>query len=491
MDSRSGTFKPIFIISIFLITLLITQGYFRFKNLGYSSFSVDEVNVMLPFKNKDAILDQDFLDKNKKGPIQFFIPKIMGLAGAGIYNEYAHRLPFAVAGILSIVVLFFVILKLTNSSSAAFISSSLFGVNGLIVALTRIVQYQSLNMLFSLLALLFFIYYREKQKLKFAIAGGFLFSLSFLTHWDAVLFIPILSWLLVSKKNLKHIIAAGMTILMLCSSYAIPFYIHMRASTDKQSYFSKRVGISISNMEEKLTKLRFTYELYNPFVSVYILLIITALCVLLIKKYPSYLLWHVSVMLFYIFLVRSAGTHIYNILISLSICLGLVLGMLQKSLPRIAASLPILPFLPVLMFLMHQSNILFVDNKREYPWETEKITEKYITKKFNASDIPNYKLGFTYFRDYELIRSELEKRFPDYSSYTFVTNDYKGVLRYYLDLNHKATNKMFVIGVKNPFTFVTDYRFGQYRKSALFNVRNDYGHTVMKVYIGQLKEKNK
>jgi hypothetical protein len=265
----------------------------------------------------------------------------------------------------------------------------------------------------------------------------------------------------------------------------------MRGSPDKQSYFSNRIGTSTSNMEERITKLRFTYELYNPFVSIYVLLIVTALCIVLIKKYPEYLLWHVLVILFYIFLVRSAGTHIYNVLISSYICLGLLLGMFQKALPRILSFLPIIPFLPVLVFFMHQSNILFINNKREYPWETEKITEKYITKKFKASDIPNYKLGFTYFRDYELVRSELEKRFPDYNSYTFVTNDYKGVLRYYLDLNHKATNKMFVIGVKNPFTFVTDYRFGQYRKSALFNVRNDYGHTVMKVYKGQLKEKNK
>lgn len=489
MDTKSSNFKPILITLIFLIALLITQGYFRFKNLGYSSFSVDEVNVMLPFKNRDAILDQNFLDKNKKGPIQFFIPKIMGLTGAGVYNEYAHRLPFAIAGMLSIVVLFVIVLELTKSPSAAFIAASLFGVNGLIVALTRIVQYQSLNMLFSLLALLLFIYYRKTQKVQFAIAGGVLFSISFLTHWDAILFIPILAWLMLSKKNLKHVMATGLVILMLCSSYAIPFYIHMRGSADKQSYFSKRVGVSTINLDQRLTKLRFTYELYNPFVSVYVLLIVTALCILLVRKYPEYLLWHIAMILFYVFLVKSAGTHIYNILISLSICLGLVLGMLQKALPRILSFLPILPFLPVLVFLTHQSNILFIDNKREYPWETEKITEKYVTRKFKASDIPNFKLGFTYFRDYELVRSELERRFPDYNSYTFVTNDYKGVLRYYFDLNHKATNKMFIIGVKNPFTFVTDYRFGQYRKTALFNVRNDYGHTVMKLYTGQLKEK--
>jgi len=488
MDRKPRNLRPILISFVLLTVLLVTQGYFRFKNLGYSSFSVDEVNVMLPFKNKDAILDQNFLDKNKKGPIQFFIPKMMGLAGAGVYNEHAHRLPFAVAGMLSIVVLFFIVLELTKSPSAAFIAASLFGVNGLTVALTRIVQYQSLNMLFSLLALLFFIKYRKTQKVQFAITGGILFSISFLTHWDAILFIPILAWLLLSKKNLKHIVATGLVILMLCSSYALPFYIHMRGSADKQSYFSKRVGISTSNLEERLTKLRFTYELYNPFVSVYVLLIVTALCILLIRRYPEYLLWHIAVILFYVFLVKSAGTHIYNVLIPLSICLGLVLGSFQKALPRILSFLPILPFLPVLMFLMHQSNILFIDNKREYPWETEKITEKYVTKKFEASDIPNFKLGFTYFRDYELVRKELEKRFPDYTSYTFVTNDYKGVLRYYFDLNHKPTNKMFVIGVKNPFTFVTDYRFSQYRKTAIFNVRNDYGHTVMKIYTGQLKE---
>lgn len=487
MDTKSTYFRTVFFTLFFLLLLLITQGYFRFKNLGYSSFSVDEVNVMLPFKNKDAILNQKFLDKNKKGPIQFFIPKLMGLTGTGVYDELGHRLPFAVAGFLSIVVLFFVVRELTHSSSAAFIAASIYGVNGLTIALTRIVQYQSLNMLFSLLALLAFIYYTKTHKLYFALVGGLLFSISFLTHWDAILFAPLLAYLLVSKKNIKHILATGLLIIVLCGSYALPFYIHMRGSTDKQSYFSNRVGLTTKKLDARLTKLRFTYELYNPFMSFYVLIIGTALCILLIKSFPHYLLWHVGTILFYMLLVKSAGTHIYNIVISFSICMGLVLGLVQKRLPSILAVLPILPFLPLLGFMMHQSNILFIDHKREYPWETEIITKKYVTKKYQASDIPNYKLGFTYFRDYELVRGELEQRFPDYAAYTFVTNDYKGVLRYYFDLNHKPTNKMFVIGVKNPFTFVTDYRFSEYKKTALFNVRNDYGHTVMRVYTGQLK----
>lgn len=443
---------------------------------------------MLPFKQHEQILNQKFLDKNKKGPLQFFIPKALGLVGVGYYDEYTHRIPFAVAGLLSVGIMFLIVHELTGSSTAGFISASMYGVNGLIVALTRIVQYQSINMLFSLLSLYLFIRYYKSQKLGLALLGGLFFSISFLTHWDAVLFAPIIAYPILSKKRLKHIVLTGLLVVVLCGSYALPFYMHMRGNSDKQNYFNNRLGVSVTDFSRRITKLRFTYELYNPFISFYVLAISTILFVVILKSFPQYMMWYIFTVLFYIFLVRSAGTHIYNVVITFSICLGLTISTIQKKLPQLLSLLPVLPFIPLLLFLAHQSHVLFIDHRREYPWETEKITQKYITRKYQASDIPNFKLGFTYFRDYELLRAELEKRFTDYTTYTFVTNDYKGVLKYYLDLNHKPTNKMFVIGVKNPFTFVTDYNFSQYKKTRLFSIRNEYSHIVIRVSTGSLKE---
>jgi len=116
------------------------------------------------------------------------------------------RLPFALAGCLSVVVFYFLILKISGKTSAV-IGTSLFGLSGLFVGFSRIVQYQSFTVLFGLAAILVFIYSKSKYK---ELAVGLLLGISVSFHYDGLSFLVPIAIFLVLRKRVKEFIFIGL-----------------------------------------------------------------------------------------------------------------------------------------------------------------------------------------------------------------------------------------------------------------------------------------
>ena len=179
--------KKIYLV-IFLI-ILILGSWLRITNLGYSDYQGDEIKAFFnPKEDGDYI---KFLLDQRKGPNQFIVTGFLKGLTNNFDNYFLTRLPFALAGILSIL-FFYLITKRVASEKAAIYSLIFFVTNGFLVAFSRIVQYQSFVILFGLLGIYFYQLFREKTKFRFVYLSLVSFAFSILFHYDGVFFgIPV------------------------------------------------------------------------------------------------------------------------------------------------------------------------------------------------------------------------------------------------------------------------------------------------------------
>src|SRR3990167_8484008 len=173
-----------------LISFLLIAIYFRFYNLGYSDFQGDEAKVFLYRQ-----LDQGFISTlftNSKGPGQYIVvylvDKIYAIIGGGFNQELFFRIPFALAGVIS-VFLFYILGKLFGGKKAGIYSCILSALNCFFVAFSRIIQYQSFNILLSLISSIFFIGYLKNKSPRNLFITGLISAIGFLFHYDAVFYI--------------------------------------------------------------------------------------------------------------------------------------------------------------------------------------------------------------------------------------------------------------------------------------------------------------
>jgi 4-amino-4-deoxy-L-arabinose transferase-like glycosyltransferase len=137
MKTKTG-YLPIFFLV--LVTL-----WLRLASLGYSDYQGDEVKALyLPSSGQGLA---DFLLQQRRGPTQYLITYLIKLFDPEYANEFLARLPFALAGILSIF-FFYQFLKLCYGQKIALYASLFLTLNGLFIGLTRIVQYQPYVLLF-------------------------------------------------------------------------------------------------------------------------------------------------------------------------------------------------------------------------------------------------------------------------------------------------------------------------------------------------------
>jgi len=153
--------------NIRLIFLIIFSTALRLINLGYSDYQGDEIKALyLPSKGQSLI---EFLIAQKKGPIQFLITYLLKFIDPSYENQFLIRLPFAIAGILSIL-FFYKFIKFHFGEKVAFYSSLFLSSNGLFIAFSRIIQYQSFSILFSILCLYFLSLSLKGDKYKFLVS---------------------------------------------------------------------------------------------------------------------------------------------------------------------------------------------------------------------------------------------------------------------------------------------------------------------------------
>ena len=165
--------RPIITNAGFILVAIIAF-VLRFVNLSYSDYQGDEIKAMFVVPNNQTVFE--FLINQRKGPGQFVVTSIVKLIDQDYSSEFLTRLPFAVAGFLSVLFFYNLVEKCFNKK-IAFYASIFFATNGFLVALSRIAQYQSFVILFAILsAYCAFLAYKKDEFSKNGIFLTFFFS---------------------------------------------------------------------------------------------------------------------------------------------------------------------------------------------------------------------------------------------------------------------------------------------------------------------------
>jgi len=500
-----------------LAILLTVTFYTRFVNLGYSDYIGDEHKAFLQLEKGQNIWQ--FLMEQRKGPMQFFVSHIPYLLTGDFRHELFQRIPFALISVAAIVVFFLLIKKLTRDFYTALVAAFLLTVNGFIVGFGRIAQYQNLNLLFSFLALYFYADIvrdsKERDLTKKTMLGTLFWCLSMLSHWDAVFILPVAAILFLLflkredvEKDLK-IKVIRINILLGCAlllPYLIPYIRHQISSPANSQYFRRRVEFGYINTERYKT----LFELYNPFVTFYVFLILGTVGALMVKKSYLFSAWFVFAYFIFEFFVRKPGTHIYNFIIPLTVLCALAVTTIYKFLPKFLNYLWTAIITFIMAFMIYQAHFIFIDHKEEYPWEQKVLYDftpmekkKYDRKRVLESDrvyhqviTPKYTIeqklplfGFPHKRYWNEINAFInEQNEENEEDLEYITNEVKTISEWYMDTGYASERPFYIVGVKRPLSFTNDYKYPQIGgKNTVREIENDYGETVVRIYY--VKEK--
>jgi 4-amino-4-deoxy-L-arabinose transferase-like glycosyltransferase len=241
-----------------LLLILLISLSLRLANLGYSEFQGDEALAML--SAAEALEGhEDALFLRSKGPAEVLLPMALWRL-TGVINEYIARLPFTLAALLAVLTIYAIGRQLHNQT-VGWLAAGFFGLNGFMVAFGRIVQYQVLVIWFSALAFLFMLYYSATRQRRYALLGGVWLGVGLLAHYDAILVLPALGWLLIPtefsrtslKSGLRSLagpIKAGLVFIAAFLSLSLPFYLPYLLDPQANrtgAYVGQRIGNELRN----------------------------------------------------------------------------------------------------------------------------------------------------------------------------------------------------------------------------------------------------
>ncbi len=169
-----------------VVLLLLIASFLRFTNLGYAEFQGDEGRAVL---RAAAVMQgyENVLFLHRKGPVEILLPTLL-YALTGHVTEATARLPFALANLAGILALFVLGRRLFNPL-AGWVAALFLALDGYFIGFARIVQYQSVVILMSVLIVL--ILYRLLQRPaglpRYLILAAFFLATGVLAHYEAAL----------------------------------------------------------------------------------------------------------------------------------------------------------------------------------------------------------------------------------------------------------------------------------------------------------------
>ncbi len=181
-----------------LLVILLVALLLRTLNLGYSEFQGDEALTMIAAAEAlEGHTDALFL--RSKGPGEVLLPMALWRL-TGTMSEAIARLPFTAASLLAIVTLYLIGQKV-GGPRVGWLAAGFFAFNGFMVAFGRIVQYQALVVWLGAMAFLMTLEWHETRQTRFVLLGGLCLGLGLLAHYDAVLVIPAIIWVLLTSAS--------------------------------------------------------------------------------------------------------------------------------------------------------------------------------------------------------------------------------------------------------------------------------------------------
>lgn len=149
------------------------------------------------------------------------ISKLGMVVGMKIFGEnpFGWRVPQAVMGTLSIVLVYLLALAIFNDKKTAIIASAVFSLDGLLLVLSRMGMNDTYVLFFSLLSIFLFI--KNKNALSFVA-----FGLAIASKWSAIYTVPILfvsHFVFKKKLSVSYILFLVIPIAVYVASYSVMF----------------------------------------------------------------------------------------------------------------------------------------------------------------------------------------------------------------------------------------------------------------------------
>lgn len=190
----SVTSSPLLPTSYFLLLILLLAACFRMLNIHYSDYQGDEADILLRavslvYGHTEAILT------HSKGPGEILLLNAIG-ALTGRFDEQTARLPFALAGTISVGLLILLGQNLFQRP-VGLLAGLLAAIDGVFVSYARTAQYQSVVLLLTLTAIFcFFRFYQsDTHSRRWHGLGAFLLAAAFLFHFEALFLLPLVLFL--------------------------------------------------------------------------------------------------------------------------------------------------------------------------------------------------------------------------------------------------------------------------------------------------------
>lgn len=303
--------------------ILLLAATLRMANMDYKEFQGDEGIIMV--RAAQSIMGEEAaLLQHQKGPVEILIPLLSwGLSGS--INELWARAAFAWAGILVVAALA-ELARRWFSPAVALLAALIFALNGFGIAFARIVQYQSLVMLWTLLSLSHaHRYQRSGRFVDLALCAIFLAG-GLLAHYDAVLAAPAIAWMVAARwrktprQALEHGARAALIALVILGAFYGP-YVFNPTFGDTGSYLLRdRLGATFFSWSVPEVWQMATF--YNSIYYVLLLLLLTAIGLTVIRRQRASFaaaLHFLVPLTFYALVVADPRTHIYTFFPGLTI----------------------------------------------------------------------------------------------------------------------------------------------------------------------------
>jgi len=362
-------------IDLPLVLILLGSAALRFMHLSYSHFQGDEIKALYP----PTAAFPEFLFVQKKGPVQFLVTLLVRSVTGG-YSEWMTRLPFALASLVGVYVLYLLVRDAFGRSPALF-SAALVGSCGLLAAFGRIVQYQSFCILFVLLtAYSLFRLLRTGDSL-LLYPGLLSYALALLTHYDALTFAPTLGVLLVVggrrhkdglRSTLTHLTIGGVAGVILVGLFYIP-YMWQPGFPGVRAYLLTRVASGWGLRTFPLTSDLLGLYLPPFYVTVMVPLLVYGAIELIRSRRDlpglAVVFWFLTTFTFYMLLGGDPRSHVYTYFLPGLILAGLGMDRLVAS----ARGRPLTFMLPGFAWTLITLSggftyYMLVDHAVEHPW---------------------------------------------------------------------------------------------------------------------------
>lgn len=233
-----------------MLLLLAVAVFFRFRHLGYSEFQGDEARAVLMAHQLTRSGSPGVLLMHKKGPIEVLLPAAP--IRRGELGEQSARLPFAVAGLLGVLMAYALGARLWGPR-AGWLAAMLLAIDGYLIAFSRIVQYQSVVFLFSVLAVwCAWRFYRggPGAARQLGLAGLFL-GLGTWAHYEMVFALPPVAWLVFARGRaerwparawLRQTLPPALLMAAITALFYLPFLRHPQFAATSAYILDSRIG---------------------------------------------------------------------------------------------------------------------------------------------------------------------------------------------------------------------------------------------------------